>query len=149
MRRIALSILAAGFLVAAAPAPDDAVKKEMAKLEGTWSVTALTNDGKKGKDEDIRKIRVILKGDNYTAKVGDMVVEGGTWTIDPTRKPKSIDATATSGDDKGKKSLGIYELDGDTLKMCFGPAGKDERPKEFESKEGSKYEMGVYKRDKP
>jgi uncharacterized protein (TIGR03067 family) len=149
MTRTALGILAAGLLVAAAPAPDDAVKKEMARLEGTWSVTALTNDGKKGTDEDVRKIRVILKGNAYTAKVGDMVIEEGTWTIDPTQKPKTIDATATSGDDKGKKSLGIYELDGDSLKMCFGPAGKDVRPKEFESKEGSKYELGVYKREKP
>jgi uncharacterized protein (TIGR03067 family) len=149
MRRIVLSILAAGFLVAAAPAPDDAVKKEMARLEGTWSVKALTVDGKQVPEEDISKLKVVLKGDTYTLEADGKVAEEGTWTIDPTKKPKTIDTTPKTGDNKGKPSQGIYQLDGDTLKMCFGPTGKEDRPKEFESKEGTKYELGVYKREKP
>jgi uncharacterized protein (TIGR03067 family) len=149
MRRIALSFLMALFLVAAAPAPDDAVKEEMAKLEGTWSVQELTVDGKKLPKEDISKIRVVLKAGTYALEVEGKVFEEGTWMIDPTKKPRTIDTTPKTGDNKGKLSQGIYELDGDTLKMCVGSAGKEDRPKDFESKEGSKYELGVYKKQKP
>jgi hypothetical protein len=43
--------------------------------------------------------------------------------------------------------LGIYELDGDTVKFCFGGPGK-ERPTEFTTKEGSMRTLSVWKRDK-
>ena len=35
------------------------------------------------------------------------------------KSPKQIDLTMQTGPDKGQKYLGIYELDGDTLKLCF------------------------------
>ena len=46
------------------------------------------------------------------------------FTIDPTKKPKTIDYAMTEGFTKGKTQLGIYELDGDTFRSCFAPAGK-------------------------
>ena len=50
-----------------------------------------------------------------------------------TTKPKMVDLTFTAGPEKGKTSLGIYEVDGDTWKICLGLAGKG-RPKEFTTK---------------
>jgi hypothetical protein len=46
---------------------------------------------------------------------------------------------------KGVK--GIYEIDGDTLRICVAKKGK-ERPKTFESKEGSGHVLTVMKRVK-
>ncbi len=56
-------------------------------------------------------------------------------TIDPSKKPKTIDYDVIDGPTKGKRHLGIYELDGDTFKSCFGAPGA-ERPTDFTSKPG-------------
>src|SRR6516225_4042626 len=52
----------------------------------------------------------------------------GTFAIDSSKKPKRIDYTASTG----FLMEGIYELSGDTLKLCFG--NPNERPTEFKSK---------------
>ena len=67
--------------------------------------------------------------------------------IDPSKKPKTIDYEVTDGPTKGKKHWGIYELDGDTLKSCFGAPGA-ERPTDYTSKPGDKRTSTVWKRAK-
>ena len=47
----------------------------------------------------------------------------------------------------GKEIKGIYEMDGDTLKSCVAPAGK-ERPKEFSAGKGTGHTLRVFKRMK-
>ena len=68
----------------------------------------------------------------------------GPFTIDLTRKPKETTDTLPDG----KQIKGIYELDGDTLKWAANEPGKTDRPKEFESKEGSERLLLTLKRDK-
>ena len=126
-------------LLTSSVAADD--KKD---LDGKWVVVSVERDGKpwaamKG------AIRV-NNGDKYilTPKEGKAVP--GTFKIDPTKKPKTIDMTPTEGNFKDKTLLGIYELDGDTLKICFAEPGK-ERPTDFTSKAGMV--LVVHKRDKP
>jgi uncharacterized protein (TIGR03067 family) len=130
---------------ALAVAADDA-KDEMKKLEGTWLVVSGENDGEKFPDEAAKSMKAIVKGDKVTIYMGDKVVGEATYTVDPTKKPKTMDTTSTMGPDKGKKSLAIYEFDGDTLKICFTEG--DERPKELTGKKGSKCFLIVYKREK-
>ena len=48
---------------------------------------------------------------------------------------------------KGKTTLSIYEIEGDTLKICSVEPGKD-RPTEFSSKPGSGHFLRVFKREK-
>ena len=124
--------LSAGLLVAA-DAKDDAVKKDMDALQGKWQVASMERDGEAvpvAKDA----VRVIT-GDKYEMTLfPDLKIEG-KFKIDPTAKPKTIESTATSGPYKDQELLGIYELDGDTLKICYALPGKD-RPTEFKSKEG-------------
>jgi uncharacterized protein (TIGR03067 family) len=92
----------------------------------------------------------MIRGNTFTflkeSKVGTS--EGGTFKLDPTRKPKAIDATAARGPDKGKTFLGIYEIGGDYHKVCFAPRGQD-RSTAFASKAGSGRLFQVWKREKP
>jgi uncharacterized protein (TIGR03067 family) len=67
------------------------------------------------------------------------------FTIDPTKKPKTIDYVMLAGLTKGKKQLGIYELDGDRVKFCFAAPGQ-ERPSAF--KGGSGIVLSAWQRDK-
>ncbi|HXG10950.1 MAG TPA: TIGR03067 domain-containing protein [Gemmataceae bacterium] len=147
MKGKVLLVLIVGLVLAAAQ-PKEEVKRDLEKLQGTWIVASLIADGKEVPAEDLKDLRVVIKDNTYTLYVKDKVFEEGTFTIDPTKKPKTIDSTPTSGPNKGKKSLGIYEIEGDTLKMASGPAGKDQRPKEFASKPGTEDELAVYKREK-
>ena len=62
----------------------------------------------------------------------------GVYRLDSTKSPKTIDITWL-GEVK-KAGLGIYQLDGDTLKLCLSidPAQVDQRPTEFAAKAGEK-----------
>jgi hypothetical protein len=51
------------------------------------------------------------------------------------------------GPNKGTVILGIYEISGETLKVCFDPEGK-KRPTEFKTAAGSPTTLAVYKRMK-
>lgn len=60
----------------------------------------------------------------------------------------ALDTEVTAGDQKGKTIQGIYEIDGDTLRVCVVLPGKGERPTEFSGKGGSGCNLTVYERQK-
>ena len=97
--------------------------------------------------DQLKRFLVIYEGDKHTLKFGDQVFQVGTQKIDPTKSPKTIDMTMTEGPSKGKVMLGIYEIEGDTMKACFDPEGK-KRPTEFKSAPGSATFFNVHKRVK-
>jgi uncharacterized protein (TIGR03067 family) len=82
----------------------------------------------------------------YTVKVGD-VVDKGTLKIDPAAKPKAMDIIGTDGPNKGKTFLAIYELKGDTLRICYDLAGKA-RPTEFFTSKDRPFFLAIYQRAK-
>jgi uncharacterized protein (TIGR03067 family) len=105
-------------------------------------------DGKEFSEEEIKQTKLIIQGNTFRIPKSDVgTSQEGTFQIDPTKKPKWTDSTATSGPDKGKTWQGIYDLEGDVQKVCFAPPGK-ERPKEFSSKSGSGHLIQVWKREK-
>jgi uncharacterized protein (TIGR03067 family) len=126
---------------------DDAVKKEMAQLEGEWSMVSGEANGAAMPDASVKTGKRVAKDGETTITIGGKVYLKANFTIDPTKKPKTIDYTMTEGPTKGKTHLGIYEIDGDTVKFCFAAPGGD-RPTDFTAKEGSQRTLSVWKRDK-
>jgi uncharacterized protein (TIGR03067 family) len=147
MRFRVLAVVAVVGLCLAADAKDDAAKKEMDKLKGTWAMTAGEGNGDPLPPEMVKSAKLIVMGDKITLNDGNEKHEA-TYKVDPTQKPTTIDITPTDGPEKGKVMKGIYMLDGDTLKMCLGEAGKD-RPAEMASKKGSNSFCVSFKREKP
>ena len=141
-----VTVFAAGLMLAA-DAKDEPVKKELEKFNGSWKAVSVEYDGKEVPKDELEKISLTVKGEEYTFRRGDDVIKG-THKLDPTKTPKTIDAVRTEGPDKDKQLLGIYELSADMYKVCFAPPGKD-RPTEFISKAGSGYRVIVMKREKP
>jgi uncharacterized protein (TIGR03067 family) len=126
-----LLIITAGLLIAADDAKkDDAIKDEMKKLEGAWAVETATRDGMEM--EEAKGGEAVFSGEKLTLR---SKTEGkemqGTYLIDPAKSPRTIDITMKEGD-KGT-AHGIYDLKGDTLKICVARPNA-ERPTEFTEK---------------
>jgi uncharacterized protein (TIGR03067 family) len=128
---------------------EEAIKKDLKALTGTWTVISAVRDGKQLSDAEIDGIAFTIEetGRAEVKKKGQIVFEG-ILTIDPTKSPKTEDATQTSeGENQGKTILSIYEINGDTLRICSAAAGLGkERPVEFSSKPGSGYFLREFKR---
>jgi RNA polymerase sigma factor (sigma-70 family) len=129
---------------------DATVKQELKKLEGTWEVVSVESDGRQGAAEDLKGLAYVFEtnGKWKLQKDGEAQAEG-TFTVDPAQKPRRIDykiESSISEESKGKSSLGIYELDGDTLKVCRTWPDHDQRPTEFAAGAGSKCILTELKR---
>src|SRR5436190_2840123 len=139
--------LAAAALSAAWAEDNDAAKKDMAQLQGEWSMVSGSADGNAMPDAMRETARRVCKGDETTVTIGAQLFLKAKFTIDPSRKPKTIDYQMIDGPTKGKMQLGIYEVAGDTVKFCFGSPGS-ERPPDFTSKPGDGRTLSVWKRKK-
>jgi uncharacterized protein (TIGR03067 family) len=115
------------------------------KLEGKWILTSLLRDGKA--DESMKDAIREHKGDKYSLAPKEGKAVDGTIKIDASKSPKTMDMMPSEGRYKGKTLQGIYEIDGDTLKIAFAEPGK-ERPTAFESKPGSGVVLAIHKKEK-
>src|SRR5262249_2122060 len=113
----------------------DAGEDVLKKIQGTWKFVSQERDGKPRPRGELAKQTITFAGDKWTVRRDGKVVQAGTHKFDPGKKPPRVDAVVTEGEDKGFTMLGIYELKGDTLKVCFDLKGK-ERPTDFTSKAG-------------
>lgn len=121
-------------------------EKDAKALDGTWIPQSGEFGGNKFPDEILKSIKLVIKDSKYSVTVGKEV-DKGTAKVDGSKKPKEMDIVGTDGPNKGKTFPAIYELDGDTLKICYDLSGK-ERPKTFKSESGTMSFLVVYKRSK-
>ena len=116
-------MLALGFATAADKVKDDdAVKKEMKLLEGEWSMASGMRDGTAIPEDQVKTITRTFKDNETVVLIDGKAGMKAKITIDPAKKVKTIDYEVTEGGNEGKKILGIYELDGDKLKICIAIA---------------------------
>lgn len=148
IQRILLIGLAAAAMASARAGESEAVKKDLAQLQGEWSMVSGSADGQPMPAEMVKQMKRVCKGDETTTTMAGQIYFTAKIILDPAKKPKTIDYQMTAGVTKGKTQLGIYEVDGDTFKACFGKPGA-ERPTSFTSKPGDGHTVSVWKREKP
>jgi len=120
------------------------VKAPLAALQGTWEIVALEVEGASIPVGGFRGSRIIVKGGTFsTVSMG--ATYGGTLTVDASKSPKTLELSFKSGPEKGTKSLAIYELHGDTWKLCLTVTGHT-RPTSFATKPGSGHAFEILKR---
>jgi uncharacterized protein (TIGR03067 family) len=130
-----------------APGTPQASSGDQERLQGTWEVVAAENAGKREEaPAELRgKWTWTFKGD----KVYVVDAEGpyeATWTMDQAQSPKTFDMTTTSGTDKGTTVLGLYELDGDRLKLCFAANRPELLKRPGEIRSDATYSVAHFKR---
>lgn len=126
-----VAALAAGmWLMGNALGADDPVQQEMKQFQGSWHAVAVQHaDGSPAMTEEVLATRLIVEGNKFTLINKQMNVSG-TFTVNPTRSPKAINAVLKSARGPDVTLLGIYATKGGARKSCFALPGK-ERPTRF------------------
>ncbi len=148
IRTVLLASLVVAVVSLARAQEKSSTNSALAELQGEWSMVSGIADGYHLPPEMLANSRRVCKGDELTATIAGQLVMKAKITVDASRKPKTIDYQVLEGPTKGSKHLGIYEVEGDTMKSCFGAPGA-ERPADYTSKQGDMRTSTVWKRDKP
>jgi uncharacterized protein (TIGR03067 family) len=120
-------------------ARESAARKDRDRLQGTWNFVS-----------GIREAQMLIAGDHFTVKFKGGDIYLGTYTLDPTSKPRMMDMTISEGPEKhrGKTSLIIYELDGDHLIWCPAEPGTGNRLRSFPPEEDTRHLCIIFRREK-
>ena len=118
---------------------------DLDKMQGTWNLVSAMEDGKALSEDQVKQTTIVVKGNTFRfpGPAEDATARAGTFKLDETKNPKEMDSTS----DEKEISLGIYELESDSYKVCFAPAGKP-RPANFSSEPGSGQILQVWQRQK-
>jgi uncharacterized protein (TIGR03067 family) len=126
-------------------AADTPLPSDQDRIQGTWVMVGREVDGQA---EDAATLtsqaRMIFDKNRILVKMGSMIAELGTFSLDPTKAPKHYNRTYGEGTPRE----GIYELEGDTLKICLAEIGKP-RPTSLATKPGEGTSLLIYKRESP
>ena len=122
-------------------------RTDLDALQGTWTLVAMETEGHDVDPEDFKDRTATYEGNRLTLREGDRVRRRGIVTLDPDRKPRAVNTWDQDGPYEDQTVPGIYELQGETLKLCFARPGQ-ERPKEFTTKSGTAFLVCTYKKQK-
>jgi uncharacterized protein (TIGR03067 family) len=137
------------------PSRADAAKEEMRLLQGEWDLLErVAPDGKPTRYDDdggsspggMHHCTLIFNGDTASTDGAwpDHSDElKGRCRLNPKRRPKTInfvllDGSFPLGEWKGRTTPGIYELEGDSLRLCLPKSPDEGRPTHFEPEGGSR-----------
>ena len=108
--------VAASLTVFAAVSPDDAKA-----VQGTWLPVKAELAGQPMPDTVLKSISLKLDNGKYEVFAAGKP-DRGTYTLESTTEPKSM-AVGAEGPNNGKTLPAIYELKGDTLRICYDLSG--------------------------
>ena len=144
-----LAVVVTGGVLALAAGAQEQGKKpgktDEEKLQGTWNIAAMERMGMEATDEKIKDAKLVFTAGNLRVHMNGEVMDL-TYKLDPGKKPKQINFTEIGQGGKEQVHQGIYQFDGDTIKICFSHAGNP-RPTEFTTN-GSDDKMITLKRAK-
>lgn len=129
-------LVTVGILVAAATAPTFAwtAEDDRSVSAGRWRVVAVEMNGRTLEPEFVSMLSVLYVADGgWSVLFKNIVVAEGTSTVDPSTDPKSFEMKSLGSahdPNSGWSYSGIYEMHGNSRRLCVGPAGKP-RPATF------------------
>ncbi|MGE0378525.1 MAG: TIGR03067 domain-containing protein [Planctomycetaceae bacterium] len=123
----------------------DDKESDQARMEGAWEVVELVQDGTPVPKEVFATWRVKFAGNRLTI-VESQGSHAVVFKLDPSSRPKGMDSTPLDGPQKGKTLRGIYDVQGDSVKVCLPREEGAKRPTEFVSGKGSDLGLLMLKR---
>ena len=132
--------------VFAQPSNDEKAKKDLERLQGTWTMQALEINGKDVPPQQFQDTLLIVKGDDYSTKVKDRMPPGFRLKLDPSKNPPAVDMIQKMPDGSETVIKGIYKIENDTFKLCRGLTAKQERPNQFATWPDTNYFVVTWKK---
>jgi uncharacterized protein (TIGR03067 family) len=120
-------------------------KKDLDKMQGDWASVEMIRDGISLERDSAQAYFRTVEGEKYTISRYRKVAGTGTFKLNAAKSPREIDTTPSMPGAKTMK--GIYDWDGDKLKMIFGPPGGD-RPADFKCPPGAQQSYTLWEREK-
>jgi uncharacterized protein (TIGR03067 family) len=112
------------------------------KLQGSWIYLSLHHRGNQAAQAVVSEYVFRFQGSSYMNKRSGQVQSQGTFRLDPTESPSSIDLLESTG----VRICGIYRFEGDKLTVCMD---EYERPADFDPQGGKCRSVVVLERMKP
>jgi uncharacterized protein (TIGR03067 family) len=99
-------------------------KNIAAKLDGTYSIISGEEDGAMVPTSRFEGTVVVFKGNTIvlTDKSGEKTFSA-TFVIDATARPFKITMTNTTPKAQIKKAMGVIDVNGDTVSLCYNLPG--------------------------
>jgi eukaryotic-like serine/threonine-protein kinase len=112
-------------------------------IQGLWQFSGTASDGKAAEAQFFFKDDSVYTLDRNEKKN----TSEGTYKLDSSKNPKHIDIIITTPVEKSGTQLvrGLYELDGNTLKLCLPPPGK-ERPNNMSEDKTTEFRLIILKK---
>lgn len=104
---------------------------EQKKLIGTWKPVEAKLGDIQIDQEVLDKFTLVNEAEQFTITIGDDT-HGGTFTIDPTQTPRTMDLFYTQGPNNGQTTVAVYEVEDDKLTVCYS-LNSNMRPTELSS----------------
>lgn len=122
------------------PAGNAAGRVGQATIAGTWRGWVVRGRGEQPNEGEM-EIELTITGNRIVGReLGTRRAPGGigsgTFTIDGDGKSGNLDSEGTSGPQDGRTYLGIYELNGNTLRWCVSNRGR-QRPEQLATDRGN------------
>jgi uncharacterized protein (TIGR03067 family) len=135
-------------VLAAQGAGDDPNKKDLDAMQGVWKVVELSEKGTKLAAKETDPVDIVILGTKMAVNDDGKFREEITLKLDAKQTTKAVDFHYTKGPNLGKVEVGIYVLDGDTLKICINEKKDGARPTEFTSTKENEFSLVVLKKVK-
>src|SRR5262249_3151553 len=107
--------------------------------EGVWVLSSCEIDGIRSLPEEIRAIKLTIKGDRFITFNGNLNSYESRLAF-----PQQADAIDLATGQKIEKC--IFKVDGKTLRICTPISSDQDRPKEFTGRFGSSQMLRVFER---
>ena len=114
------------------------------ELEGEWALVSAVFNGVPMDETMVKWCRRVTRGNITKVIAGPRVLLNASFTLTRSSSPPAIDYLNVDGPSKGKSQAGIFELTGESLKICMSPPGAP-RPDDFSSQRGDDRSYTVWR----
>jgi uncharacterized protein (TIGR03067 family) len=116
---------------------------DAANWQGTWKLVSCKWNGEPQPGD----VQWIVSGDHYNIRLdGQTGTDPYTFTLDARKKQIDVFHHDTPQGTYGGKLKGIYEINGDSLKICYELTG-ERYPKSFDAGPGSRQVLYQFQRE--
>ncbi len=144
MRLLTLVLLSCWLVGCGVPHAADSLE-DAKRWQGTWRLVSCTYDGA----PQMADMQWVVDGDHYNIRLNRQLgPDPYTFKLDTSQKHIDVTHHETPKGTYGGKVTGIYEISGDSLRVCYDLTGR-QYPTSFDAARGSRQVLYQFQRERP